>query len=62
VDSPFFINPWLLGEKCKQTIIRDAGKALHLVPQETLSTFRINGAFVALFSYFKDLPLYIIII
>ena len=36
------INPWLLGEKCKPIIIRDADKAVHFVPRVTLSNFRIN--------------------
>ena len=50
-----------MGEECKPIIIREADKALYLLTHGMLSTFRINGAFVELFSYFKDLPLYIII-
>ena len=32
-----FINPWLLGEKCKPIIVRNADKALHFVFHETLT-------------------------
>jgi hypothetical protein len=41
----YLINPLRLGEECKPIIIRDAGKALHLLPQGALSTFCINAPF-----------------
>ena len=41
----YLVNPWLMGEKCKPIIIRNADKTVHLLPQGTLSTFCINAPF-----------------
>jgi hypothetical protein len=37
---------WLLGEKCKPIIIRDANKAFHFLPQGTLSNFCTKALFL----------------
>jgi hypothetical protein len=40
-------------EKCTPIIIRNADKALHSLPQGTLSNFFINAPFIELFSYLR---------
>jgi len=40
-----FINPWLLGEKCKPIIVCDADKALHLYFPESLPAVVLEGLF-----------------
>ena len=42
VDSPFFINPWLLGVKCKYIITVTEGKDLHLMFHDTVSNFTLH--------------------
>jgi len=40
-------------EKGTPLMIRDAGEALHLLPQGMVSTFRINGTFIELLRYLR---------
>jgi hypothetical protein len=42
LPEPHLINLQLLGGECKPIIIRDADKALHLLPQKTLSNLCTN--------------------